>query len=206
MKKCVILAAMPITAVLKPYCANASFLIAADGGYCAAELLGLTPDLLLGDYDSAPPPECTTNVLRLPAEKDDTDTYFAARKALEYGAQEVVLLGGLGGRLDHTLANLHTLLFLQENGVRVLMADETTEVRVLGPGTHCLQRPAFSCYLSFFPVDSNASGVTLQGVKYPLKNAVLTNSFPIGVSNEFASEQAAVTVGEGRLFCLIVRK
>lgn len=74
--------------------------------------VGVEPDLLLGDYDSAPRPEAGAKTVFLPAEKDDTDTYYAARKALELGATDVVIVGGLGGaRLDHTLANLQTLVF-----------------------------------------------------------------------------------------------
>ena len=108
--KCVIFAGLPAAPELHSWWADADYVIAADAGYENACRVGVEPDLLLGDYDSAPRPEAGAKTVFLPAEKDDTDTYYAARKALELGATDVVIVGGLGGaRLDHTLANLQTL-------------------------------------------------------------------------------------------------
>ena len=113
--KCVIFAGLPAAPELHGWWADADYVIAADAGYENACRVGVEPDLLLGDYDSAPRPEAGAKTVFLPAEKDDTDTYYAARKALELGATDVVIVGGLGGaRLDHTLANLQTLCFWQK--------------------------------------------------------------------------------------------
>lgn len=205
MKRCVIFAAMPVSAKLAAYYENADMILAADAGYLSVQKLGLTPTLLLGDYDSAPVPQSTVPVLRLPAEKDDTDTYFAAKKAMELGATEVVILGGLGGRLDHTLANLQTILYLQQNKISAILADETTQVRVLLPGHHEIIAQENS-YLSLLPTEASATGVTLAQVQYPLTDATLTNVWPVGVSNEFVAQYADVTVKTGGLFCIICKK
>ena len=166
----------------------------------------MEPDLLLGDYDSAPRPKAGAKTVFLPAEKDDTDTYYAARKALELGATDVVIVGGLGGaRLDHTLANLQTLVFLAKNGVCATLADTDNEVTALLPGTHRIQaRPGW--YFSIFSAGEQAPGVTLEGLKYPLHDYTLTHAFPIGVSNEFAAETATLRFSAGMIYLVLSRK
>lgn len=203
MKRCVIFAAQPVGQALRPWCDGASLVIAADAGYRGARALGVEPDMLLGDYDSAPPPQAGKTVY-LPAEKDDTDTFYAARQALARGCDEVVILGGLGGRVDHTVANLHTLVFLARHGAHAVLADEKNEITVLLPGRHVLQaRPGWHC--SLLPAGAEARGVTLERLKYPLQNAVLTNAWPVGVSNEFTGGDAVVTFRRGALYWMLCR-
>lgn len=203
--KCVIFAGMPVSQTLCRFWQDADFVIAADAGYENARRLGVEPDLLLGDYDSAPCPPQNAKTLVLPAEKDDTDTCFAARRAIGLGATEAVILGGLGGRLDHTLANLQTLVFLAKNGVRAWLVDEANEVTALLPGTHAIPaRPGW--YFSIFSAGDAAQGVTLEGLKYPLHEATVTNFFPIGVSNEFAADPATVRFTAGVLYLMLSRR
>ncbi|MDL2325435.1 thiamine diphosphokinase, partial [Ruminococcaceae bacterium OttesenSCG-928-A16] len=187
--ECVILAAQPISKALCRYIPRSAFIIAVDAGWQQAQRLGIEPDLVLGDFDSAPLPQNGHNVHRLPAEKNDTDTYFAVREALARGAQKVTILGGLGGREDHTFANLQTLRFLAENRVENLLVSQTAEIRCLWPGTVLLP-PQPSRYLSVFAAGGTASGVCLRAVKYPLHNATLTPGYPLGVSNEFTNKPA----------------
>jgi thiamine pyrophosphokinase len=160
----------------------------------------------LGDFDSAPVPTERPDAERLPTEKDDTDTHYAARRALELGCDEVVILGGLGGRLDHTLANMQTLVFLEKQGVHAVLADETTQVNVLLHGTLTVYRPEGACYCSVFPIGERAEEVTLEGLKYPLHDAVLTNVWPVGVSNEFLQDRAHISVRNGGLYILVCSK
>ncbi|MBD5093202.1 MAG: thiamine diphosphokinase [Subdoligranulum sp.] len=203
--KCVIFAGLPVSERLCRFWQDAALIIAADAGYENARRLGVEPDLLLGDYDSAPCPPQNAKTVVLPAEKDDTDTYFAARRAIERGASEVVILGGLGGRLDHTIANLQTLVFLAKNGVRAWLVDEANEVTALLPGAHPV--PArWGWYLSVFSAGDAARGVTLEGLKYPLHEATVTNFFPIGVSNEFAADTATVRFSDGILYLMLSRR
>ena len=204
--KCVIFAGLPAAPELHSWWADADYVIAADAGYENACRVGVEPDLLLGDYDSAPRPEAGAKTVFLPAEKDDTDTYYAARKALELGATDVVIVGGLGGaRLDHTLANLQTLVFLAKNGVCATLADTDNEVTALLPGTHRIQaRPGW--YFSIFSAGEQAPGVTLEGLKYPLHDYTLTHAFPIGVSNEFADETATIRFSAGMIYLVLSRK
>ena len=104
-RRCVIFAGLPVAPELCEDIGPQDIIITADAGWKTARAMGFFPALALGDFDTAPAPE-GPDVLRLPAEKDDTDTFFAARRALETGCSEVLILGGIGGRLDHTLANI----------------------------------------------------------------------------------------------------
>ena len=131
-KRAVILSAVPVAAALGHYVQPGDFIVACDAGYRNAARLGLQPDLIVGDFDSAPQPETAQETIVLPHVKDDTDTQYAARWLLEQGYDEITLLGALGGaRLEHTLANLATGLYLAKNGVSVLLADERSELRFL---------------------------------------------------------------------------
>lgn len=202
MRRCVILSACPAGPALARYLRPEDELIACDAGWKNAAALGRVPDLVVGDFDSAPPP-LSGEVIRLPAVKDDTDTHYAARLAFERGADEVLMLGALGGkRLEHTLANLATALWLQKRGVRVLLADERTELRILLAGQSLTLARAGWGYFSLVPLEGAAGGVTITGAKYPLTNAVLTPDWPLGVSNEFAEEEAVIRLETGSLAVL----
>ena len=178
---------------------------ALDAGVERAKLLGVTPSLCLGDWDSAPCPEQAEELISLVPEKDDTDTHHAARLVIERGFDEVLLLGGLGGRLDHTIANLATLLYLRRSGVRGWAADSNTAVTVLQNESRAFElKDGF--YFSVFALDGMAEGVDLSGVKYPLSGAVLTGAYPIGVSNEIVGKTAQVSVKKGNLLVMYARK
>ncbi|NCC07689.1 MAG: thiamine diphosphokinase [Clostridia bacterium] len=202
--KCVIFASMPTNALMRSYCDGAEIIIAADMGWMHARRLGVEPTLCVGDYDSAEMPQFA-NVELLPREKDDTDTMYAARRAVKLGADEVILLGALGGRIDHTLANFAVLLYLENHGVKAMAADETTQITVLKKGKHVLNSQP-DTYVSLFPVGKKALGITLDGFKYPLKKATIKASFPIGISNEFKAETGEITVKHGALYCILTKK
>lgn len=201
----VIISSMPVPATMRAYIPADAFIVAADAGWQRALELGVKPQLIVGDFDSSSKPKMDAECICLPAEKNDTDTHFAAREVLRRGFSEVIMLGGLGGRLDHMIANMHTLLFLAQNGAVAMLADEQNEIRCIYNGTLNLYADAQS-YLSVFAAGGNARGVYLQGVKYPLYNAELRPDFPIGASNEFEGPQAAITVTEGALFVAICKK
>lgn len=203
MRPCVIVCPRPVGQEMKRYVLPGAFVIAADAGWRRAKEIGVEPDLVLGDFDSSGLPEGIAHIV-LPAEKDDTDTFYAARVAVEKGFDEVVILGGTGGRADHTMANYATLLYLAQNGVRGCMADEQGEVFCRTPGRFEVDRRP-GCYLSVFAMGGAARGVTLEGVKYPLHDALLLPEYPLGVSNEFAAGRAVVSHTEGNLLVFITQ-
>jgi len=188
---------MPLSWSLCPRKGAGDFLIAADKGYEALEAYGAPPDLVVGDFDSLGRRPNHPNVIQLPVMKDDTDMVYALREGLERGYRRFVLLGGVGGRLEHTLANLATGLYLAKNGVNVLLANERSELRYLVPGRELfLQRRDWK-YLSLFPMEGRLTGVCIRGAFYPLENAVLTADYPLGVSNEFIADTAQLQCSGG---------
>lgn len=200
MADCVIFSSRPISVSMLKYVPPDAFFIAADAGWLQMRQLGLTPHLALGDFDSAPPPEMAgTEIRQLPTAKDDTDTHAAAREALRRGFKNITILGGLGGRMDHSLANLQTLLFLARSGAQNLLAGEQSEWRCMEAGTLRLAAKP-GALLSVFAAGGPAMGVCLKGLRYPLKDATLLPDFPIGISNEFIAEDAEISCMIGNLY------
>lgn len=180
--------------------APGDLVIAADAGYRICLQEGITPDFILGDFDSMDPPEDFGTVLRLPVEKDDTDTLAAVRFALEQKCDFFHLYGGTGGkRLDHTLANLQTLLFLRRQGARGLLYDNDFVWTVIENETLTICREVEWGLFSAFCLGDRAEGVDEIGFQYPLRNAALTPEFPVGVSNHFIEPEARITVRRGAL-------
>lgn len=194
MEEWVIVSACPVGEAMRRYITPGCHLVACDAGWHNLQKLGLRPALVVGDFDSAPPPPQGDTVV-LPHVKDDTDTQYAARLAAEQGAGRVTILGALGGaRLEHTLANLATGLWLQKQGAETLLADEHSEVRFLLPGRSLVLEQGDWRYFSLFSLEGVAEGVWVEGAFYPLQNAVLTPDFPLGVSNEWTEQGGPVTV------------
>ena len=182
-----------------------TFIIACDRGYDYARRCGVRPDLVVSDFDSyGGQVESGIPVRRLPTEKDDTDTMSALRRALEAGCTEITLVCALGGRLDHTLANLQTAVFAAQRGACVRILSEDTEIRTLRDGALRLpRREGWS--LSVFAVGETCRGVCIRGAKYALEDAEMPWDFPLGVSNEWAAETAEISVREGTLLIVLSR-
>lgn len=198
---CYVVGAMSLTSALRPFPAPGDYVIAADRGYDSLMAYGVVPDLVVGDFDSLGYAPKHPNVTQLPSVKDDTDMVYALRKGLELGYRRFVLLGGVGGRLEHTLGNLQILDWLTTQGAVGFLAGEKTVATALRGGT--ITFPAsMNGFLSAFCNSGTAQGVTLTGLKFCLDNATLTSSFPVGVSNEFLGEVATVSVKDGSLILL----
>ncbi|MCR5790191.1 MAG: thiamine diphosphokinase [Lachnospiraceae bacterium] len=206
MKRCVIAGAAPIKRYdrIKSLFSTDDFFIFCDGGLKHRESLGVTPDLILGDFDSFEKPENTdTEVIVLPTKKDDTDTAYAVKEALKRGFEEFLLIGVLGERADHSLGNLGLLLQLSKMGKKAMIADDHSELEIV-TGLHKMEIPASFSYFSVLAIGGEARGVTIEGAAYPVKDACFCPEIPLGVSNEVAEGgQATVSVREGSL--LVVR-
>jgi thiamine pyrophosphokinase len=198
--KCFIAGALTFDNQIKPD--NCDLVIAADAGYNTLLKTGIKPDLIVGDFDSIKSGVPSgTNVIRHPVMKDDTDMLLAVRLGLERGYREFHIYGGLGERLDHTLANIQVLNFIAENGGRGFLygRDETITVIKNGEISFPARKNGF---ISVFAMGGDARGVNLKGLLYPLANAILTPSYPLGVSNEFTGTEAAVSAENGTLIVI----
>ena len=188
---------------LEPYLEGKHWMIfCADGGYANARLAGLTPDFLIGDWDSGEKPDVDIPSVTLPVEKDLTDLQAAMDEALARGIKELLLCGCTGGRLDHTASNLLLLEWLADRGAQGMIVDEDNEVRLLEPGRYCIKDLPHYHYLSLVPLDRTISGVTLQGVKYPLENAGLTRGDTLSISNEPLHQEMEIAIGSGRVLLI----
>lgn len=199
---CYIVGAMSLTPDLRPYPVQGDYVIAADRGFDSLVAYGVRPDLAVGDFDSLGHRPNHPNVIQLPAEKDDTDMVFALRKGLELGYRRFVLLGGVGGRLEHTLGNLQLLDWLACQGGQGFLAGEKTAATCIRDGMSVAFPPSMTGYLSVLCNSGRAEGVDLTGLKYPLNGYTLTGSFPLGVSNQFLGQEASVSVKQGSLLLI----
>jgi len=198
---CFIVGAGEVSCDLKLNLRPDDLLIAADGGFAAVERMGISPHLVIGDFDSLGERPNHPNAVVLPKEKDDTDMAAAIKLGRERGYTRFALYGGTGGRLAHTLANLQLLDGLACQGCRSFLVGEGTVSTAIHNGT--LSFPAsMSGYLSVFCASGRAEGVTLSGLKYELSGATLTGSVPLGVSNEFTGTDARIAVENGTLLVL----
>jgi len=199
MSNCFIFAAGSPPAELPCRPAPGDLIIAADAGYRTCQALGIVPDLLLGDFDSMEAPADFPNIRRAPVEKDDTDTMLAVKEGLCRGCDRFHLYGGTGGRLDHTLANLQTLLYLRRHGARGYLYDGQFTYTAIENEGIWISREKEWALLSVFCLGPDAGGVQERGVQYPLTDATLSAGFPLGVSNHILDDTAYVSVARGAL-------
>lgn len=177
--------------------------IAADQGFENARLLGERVDIALGDFDSLRGgiknlPDDVEKVT-VPAEKDETDTQLAVNLALSKGADEIVIIGGLDGRLDHTLSNMAILEAMWDMKVHCVISNGQNRIRYINSSSILVARSGYK-YLSVIAADEKVKGVSVEGCKYPLRNAKLSRKFQYAVSNEIEGNCALVSVKRGGIF------
>ena len=205
--RCVILGGAEIRdyGAIRRQLREGDFLICCDSGLRHREGLGLQPDLVVGDFDSHENPGLPVETLVLPREKDDTDTVFAVKEAVRRGFSRFVLIGVTGGRLDHTLGNLSILLWLDSLGLSGRILDDCSDMEILS--RHPAEVGGEYPYFSLLNISGIARDITITGAKYPLTGGEITCEYQYGISNEVLPGQTArITVGEGRLLLVKVRK
>lgn len=181
------------------------FVIAADSGYRYTLEAEVRVDLFVGDFDSFDGTvESWVPVMSLPTHKDVTDTHAAVLEGLKFGYRDFVIFGALGGRFDHSFANLSLLNLLLDRGSKGRIVYDNGSIFMLRDGTAELNR--FDGYLSVFPFGGPASGVTLEGVEYPLQDAALSADNPVGISNHITALRGRVRVKSGTLVIMQVRE
>ena len=199
MGRCVIFCAGGFEKLAQPM-GKDDYILAADGGLAHLQKLGIEPNGIIGDFDSLG--YVPQNAQVFPVEKDDTDSMLAVRKGLELGYQEFILYGALDGpRLDHTIANLQTLLFLERRGAKGTLVGLKYLITTVKDGVMKLPK-AEEGIVSVFCLGEKAKGVTIRGLQYELDNGTLESSFPLGVSNHFVGKESSVAVENGTLIVM----
>ncbi len=179
-------------------------LICADAGYIYAKQLNIEVDLLVGDFDSIDDIPCNINIVTLPKEKDETDLYIAILEGIKRGYKEFEIYGSLGGRIEHSIANIQILANIATKNIIAKLYDQNTIVEVLTVGTHIYNKE-LKGYISLFSL-SDKSIITINNLKYELTKQQITSLFPLGIDNEFIGSESTITVHEGIVLSIINKK
>lgn len=203
MNRCIIIGGADITRYdrIKARLREDDFCIFCDSGLKHMDALGMKPGLIVGDFDSHENPHLDVETIVLPCEKDDTDTMYAVREALKRGYEDFLLIGVTGARLDHTLANVSILLWLDSRGAKSCIIDDYSEMEIIS------RNPAYIedsyAFFSLLNISGTARGVSIENAKYPLLDGEISCEYQYAVSNEVLPGTAAkVTVREGRLLLI----
>lgn len=206
--RCVIISGSPDTNVeeIKSLCTSDDFIVCADSGYSFAKKAGLTPNLIIGDFDSLKEelPQ-NTEVVKLNTHKDDTDTEHCVMECIRRGYKDFLLLGSIGGRTDHTFANIATLAFLSEYNYNGIARNNGEEIRILKEGSYEMNNKK-GLIFSVFPYGCESVNVTYKGAEYMLNNKTLTYNVSRGISNVFVDDEAKITINRGRAILLTYYK
>ena len=180
---------------------KSDYCIACDKGYRYALDSGIRPDVIIGDFDSMERPADTDGipVLTFPIEKDDSDTMLAIKHAMKMGLDHILIVCGLGGRLDHTIANIQSAAYVASHGGVCEILSEKEYLRTL-TGGNSVSIPENSGHsLSLFSLSDSCTGLTIRGAKYNVENETIKNTFPLGLSNRWLSGPVEVSLKEGIL-------
>ena len=205
---CLIIAGSPDCDVelIRDEALSCDLLICADRGYSHAKRAGVMPDIVIGDFDS-----CRDEVagdfetVKLNTDKDFTDTFVCAEKALEYGCKEITILSALGGRLDHTLANFYLLSFINSKGGRAVLLSAKERIELMPKGSFWFD-DLKGLTFSLFPFGCESVTLSYSGAKYPLSRGTLRHALAVGLSNIFVENEASVTVHAGTALMITERE
>lgn len=203
MKRCVIVGGADIGnyEYIRDMLSAEDYIIFCDSGLRHMGQLQVKPSLIVGDFDSHENPQLDVETIVLPCEKDDTDTVYAVKEAVQRGFDTFLLIGVVGGRLDHTLGNVSILLYLDTIGKKGVIVDDYSEMEIVS-STPALISDRYA-FFSLLNITGCAKGVTIQHAKYPLEDAEITCEYQYGVSNEvLPGKTAVVSVGEGKLLLI----
>lgn len=179
--------------------------IACDKGYLYAKKMKLRVDIVMGDFDSMPMPKDAKNIIAVSSVKDDTDTGLAIKYALANNYKNIDIICALGKRIDHTIANISMLKYIVDHDGNGRIIGKDVKLIICKNKKISIKKEK-SSYLSVFSLTDKSKIKYIKGTKYDIKNKTLSNSFPLGVSNEFKNEKAEIKVESGILLICIVKK
>ena len=207
MERCVIVGGADINNydfIREKLCAD-DFVIFCDSGLKHMKNLRVQPSLIVGDFDSHENPRLDVETIVLPCEKDDTDTVYAVKEAINRGFDNFLLIGVVGARLDHTLGNVSILLYLDSLGKKGCIIDDYSEMEIVSDKPGCISDQY--AFFSLLNIIGCAKGITITGAKYPLVDGEITCEYQYGISNEvLPGETATVSVANGKLLLIKIQK
>lgn len=186
-----------------------AYIIACDGGLGHCRKMMIIPDIMVGDFDSVTSNDISfyedrgVEKIAYPRKKDMTDMEIAINIAIEKGADEIYILGGLGCRFDHSLANVHILVHPIARGVKTCLVDEHNIITLVMDSLEI--NGSVGQTISLIPLTTEVSGVTTRNLEYPLLNRTMGAGSSIGVSNVMTDESAGISVDDGILIVIMSR-
>ena len=200
MKTCYIIGAGDFFGNFSPE--SDDLVIAADGGYDTLRSLDKRYDILLGDMDSVKNNVSEKEKILFPIEKDETDMFLAYKEGKKRGYTDFRLYGGVGGRIDHTFANICLLIYGKRRGHSIVLIDEGMKISAIKNESVTLM-PDECRSFSLLAFDGVANGVTIKGAKYDGESITLSPEFPLGVSNSLVGRPCKITVTDGELILMV---
>ena len=201
--KCVIVSGAPTNddSYLNKVIDKSSFIIAADSGYKRCIDANISPNLIIGDFDSSNYPNEKCEIVKLPVEKDDTDTFYCVKEAVKRGYKEIEIYNAIGSRVDHTYANLLCLHYCLCNDVNAFIKNQNNKIFFVNDKI-ILDDSEYK-YFSVFSFSEKSEGVTIKGSYYEVDNITLNNFEQYGESNHFNGKEVTISVKKGTLIVIL---
>lgn len=180
------------------------YIIAADSGYKKLDSIGIKPDLIAADFDSSDLPEYSVDIIQAPVEKDSTDTFNAVKTALKKGFKNILILGALGGRIDHTYSNILCIDYADKHGSECVIADRNNRISIIKSRKTIVKDYK---WFSLFAFLEDCKGIRISGAHYGagfynLETLNLNQGDQLGQSNYIESEECTISVEQGRLLLI----
>lgn len=180
------------------------YVIGADKGYTYIEKLGLKIHTIIGDFDSAQQPDFE-NKITLKPEKDETDLYAAINFAIKKGYKKIIVYGGLGGRISHTIANIKIMEEFKKKGIDIELKNKNQKLFVIDKNFQ-EKKQIENTYISLFALTEKIENLNLINLKYELKNFTLKNDMHLGVSNEPTGKEFKIEFDKGMILVIYENK
>lgn len=176
------------------------YIISADSGYEKCQRLNISPDLILGDFDSSKMPETDIETILLPVRKDETDTAFAVKETVRRGFNDILILGGIGSRIDHTYGNILSLNYCADRNINAVILDKKNKAQVLTKD-YSFVKDGYD-YLSLFALFGECTGLTTTGTEYNLTDYTLKPDCPLAQSNIFKDSKVDIKFKSGKILLI----
>ncbi len=183
------------------------YIIGVDRGSQVLDKLGITPDMVIGDFDSADSSirekyADNPNAIFLNPIKDATDTHMAVLEAIKLCPDSVTILGATGGRLDHMMGNFALLKLCLDKGIKCIILDELNKITIIDKQMRINKQEQYGKYVSLIPFSDEVTGISLTGFAYGLSEATMIKADTIGISNEIREEEGFISIKSGYLMVM----
>ena len=202
-KRCVIISGAPENNVdyYKDYINDDTYVICADSGYIKCESLKIIPDIIIGDFDSSSCPNDKENVIKLEVRKNDTDTFYCVKYALQNGYNDITILGGIGSRIDHTYANVMSLVYCDEHKAKARLVNNSNLITIIS-GNNRIENNGFK-YFSLYSLFEKCENVTISNASYNISGVDIYPNEQFAQSNEFLSGPAEIYIEKGKMILFL---